>query len=585
MRRRLKSVPYPRTLSYQCRNRDSANIKSLMRTAELQSQAIKLQRAVAAPRLPVMTPARLSLTTLLVLLACGSQLVTAGKVLIWPGDYSHWISLQAVTESLVARGHAVTVLVHSATKFVKHQESAGYDVEVFDVSFTSQEVDGLLEQMMSLNVYEYPSLSYWQLLSRTSGIMHNFTALHKRVCDGLFRNRALLDKLRASRFDVLLSDPVFFCSELVAVKFGIPFIYTLRFSMAYTIERQCGQMPAPPSFVPAVPTLYTDKMSFLQRSVNFFSFMAQDVLFTTMGSWNWNAYYSDMLGRPTSLCEMMGKAEIWLIRTYWDFEFPRPYLPNFQFVGGLHCRPAKALPEDMEEFAQSSGDHGIVVLTFGSMIKNLTREKANLIASALGQIPQKVLWRYSGETPETLAPNTRLYNWIPQNDLLGHPKTRAFITHGGTNGIYEAIYHGIPMVGIPMFGDQPDNMVHMKAKGAAVVVNFNTMTSQDLVDALNTVINNPTYKESAMKLSRIHHDQPVKPLDTAVFWIEFVMRHKGAKHLRPAAHNLTWYQYHCLDVIAFLLVCILTSMIITYKCCIFSFRKCFKRSLKKSKRE
>lgn len=50
-------------------------------------------------------------------------------------------------------------------------------------------------------------------------------------------------------------------------------------------------------------------------------------------------------GRPTTLCETMGKAEIWLIRTYWDFEFPRPFLPNFEFVGGLHCQPAKPLPK------------------------------------------------------------------------------------------------------------------------------------------------------------------------------------------------------------------------------------------------
>nr|KAF6387349.1 hypothetical protein mMyoMyo1_007858 [Myotis myotis] len=57
------------------------------------------------------------------------------------------------------------------------------------------------------------------------------------------------------------------------------------------------------------------------------------------------------------------------------------------------------------------------------------------------------------------------------------------------------------------------------------------------------------YKENAMRLSRIHHDQPMKPLDRAVFWIEFVMRHKGAKHLRPASYDLTWVQYHSLDVI------------------------------------
>ena len=44
------------------------------------------------------------------------------------------------------------------------------------------------------------------------------------------------------------------------------------------------------------------------------------------------------------------------------------------------------------------------------------------------------------------------------------------------------------MVGIPLFGDQPDNMAHMKAKGAAVIVDLNFMKPEDLRDAINTVI-------------------------------------------------------------------------------------------------
>ncbi|XP_070251731.1 UDP-glucuronosyltransferase 2B31-like isoform X2 [Myotis yumanensis] len=289
-------------------------------------------------------------------------------------------------------------------------------------------------------------------------------------------------------------------------------------------------------------------------------------------------------GKPITLFELMGKAEIWLIRTYWDFEFPRPLLPHFQFVGGLHCKPAKPLPKEMEEFVQSSGENGIVVFSLGSMVTNMTEERANVIASALAQVPQKVIWRYDGKKPDTLGPNTRLYKWIPQNDLLGHPKTKAFITHGGANGIYEAIYHGIPMVGLPMFADQPDNIVRMKTKGAAIRLDLNTISSTDLLNALKTVINDPSYKENAMRLSRIHHDQPMKPLDRAVFWIEFVMRHKGAKHLRPASYDLTWVQYHSLDVIGFLLACVASATFVITKCCLLCYQK-FAKSGKKKKRE
>lgn len=77
--------------------------------------------------------------------------------------------------------------------------------------------------------------------------------------------------------------------------------------------------------------------------------------------------------------------------------------------------------------------------------------------------------------------------------IPGHPKTKAFVTHGGANGIYDAITHGVPMVGIPLFGEQRDNIAHMKAKGAAVGLEFTTMSTTDLVNALKTVINNPLW--------------------------------------------------------------------------------------------
>ncbi|XP_061276341.1 UDP-glucuronosyltransferase 2A2 isoform X4 [Bos javanicus] len=499
-------------------------------------------------------------------------------------DGSHWLNIKIILEELNQRNHNVTVLASSATLFINSNSDSPVNFEVIPVSYKKSNIDSLIEHMIMLWIDHRPTpLTLWTFYKELGKLLDTFFRINIQICDGVLNNPKLMARLWKSRFDVLLADPVTICGDLVALKLGIPFMYTLRFSPASTVERHCGKIPAPASYVPAALSELTDQMSFGERLKNTISYPLQDYIFQSYWG-EWNSYYSKVLGRPTTLCETMGKAEIWLIRTYWDFEFPRPYLPNFEFVGGLHCKPAKPLPKEMEEFVQSSGEDGIVVFSLGSMVKNLTEEKANRIASALAQIPQKVLWRYKGKKPATLGANTRLYDWIPQNDLLGHPKAKAFITHGGTNGIYEAIYHGVPMVGVPMFADQPDNIAHMKAKGAAVEVNINTMTSADLLNALRTVINEPSYKENAMRLKRIHHDQPVKPLDRAVFWIEFVMRHKGAKHLRPAAHNLTWYQYHSLDVIGFLLACVATAVFLVTRCCLFSCRK-FGKTGKKKKRE
>lgn len=105
-----------------------------------------------------------------------------------------------------------------------------------------------------------------------------------------------------------------------------------------------------------------------------------------------------------------------------------------------------------------------------------------------------------------------------------------------------------------------------------------------MLQALTTTFFVCSYKENIMHLSRLHKDRPIEPLDLAVFWVEYVMRNKGAPHLRPAAHDLTWYQYHSLDVIGFLLAIVLTVVFTVFKCCAYGCRKCFgkKGRVKKS---
>uniref|UniRef100_A0A672LJF8 Glucuronosyltransferase n=1 Tax=Sinocyclocheilus grahami TaxID=75366 RepID=A0A672LJF8_SINGR len=109
--------------------------------------------------------------------------------------------------------------------------------------------------------------------------------------------------------------------------------------------------------------------------------------------------------------------------------------------------------------------------------------------------------------------NKLLVDWLPQNDLLGHPQTKVFITHRGTNGIQEAIYHGVPILGLPIVFDQPDNLSRMKVSGTAKLVDIAELNRTMFLEALEEVLYNPSYKENMQRLSKLHHDQPMKPLD------------------------------------------------------------------------
>lgn len=61
------------------------------------------------------------------------------------------------------------------------------------------------------------------------------------------------------------------------------------------------------------------------------------------------------------------------------------------------------------------------------------------------------------------------------------------------------------------------------------------------------------YKEQVKKAKALLEDQPIKGVDKAVWWIEYVIRHKGAPHLRSPSADMSLYEYFMLDAVAFIL--------------------------------
>ncbi|KAJ7997480.1 hypothetical protein DPEC_G00229450 [Dallia pectoralis] len=367
----------------------------------------------------------------------------------------------------------------------------------------------------------------------------------------MFDDNELMKSVQEAAYDLFLTDPAIGAGLLLAHHLKLPVVLNVRWITSG--EGHFAIAPSPLSYIPSPGSGFTDKMTFVQRVQNvlFYSVIMFQQRFLLGPSYN--AFCIKYFKKECDIISLIQEADLWLMRSDFVFDFPRPTMPNVVYVGGFQCEPAQPLPTELEDFVQSAGEHGVIVMSLGTIVNALPADITDPIASVFAKLPQKVIWRHVGERPSTLGNNTLLVNWMPQKDLLGHPQTRAFVAHGGTNGVQEAIYHGTPVLGIPLFFDQYDNLLRLQEKGAARILELVNINEQSFQQALNQVLTQTSYRENMQRLSDLHRDQPIKPIDSALFWLEFVMRHRGASHLRTTSYRLPWYSYHSLDVFLFLL--------------------------------
>ncbi|XP_054729023.1 UDP-glycosyltransferase UGT5-like isoform X2 [Anastrepha obliqua] len=482
---------------------------------------------------------------------------------------SHMLIYCSVAEELARVGHDVTVIgmtknvyPNATYKYIQLQLPNGGQVDGKALRSVVNSRQSFIQSML--------------VTTRESMRMANETLWEPRM-------RAFLHDNHAGAFDLLLFGFVMNEFQMgIAAHFQCPIVILWVIQPALQINRFVGN----PDVVDYVPTLFShlkQPMGFLQRVKNYITALVEDLLCVYLDQRAQQLYdYNFPPDRYPPLDEVRKNVSLVFVNHHFSQGPIRPNVPNLIEIGGIQIKEKPdPLPADIGKVLDEAKE-GVIYFSLGTNIQSthLTEEKAKIMFNVISKLPYKVLWKW-GDSDRPGQSNNIIYkDWLPQDDILAHPNIKLFITHGGMGSVVEAQYHGVPMVGIPLFGDQPSNMANVERSGYGLSVDYITLSEESLNKAIQEVLHNPKYTKTVRDFSRLYRDRPMSPRETVVYWVEYVLRHNGAKHMQSPAVHMNRWQLMSLDVIGFLLAIFGCVVAVFVKICMLL---CCRRKTKTAK--
>jgi len=490
----------------------------------------------------------------LLLLLSMVKMTSAGHFLIWipMASKSVKIGVMEVGFELARRGHQVTVV----SPF-KNKKGVSGVTDIVIESLFEEISDKLTEDALIKDGIE---MALGTLVDVS--IVNNKNAFITPEVKDILDNKVV---------DVVVALPVFGneAAYFVAHKKNASLVLFLTAPVSFSWTNWAIGDISNPSFMPVIPTGYTQEMTFIQRLINtvvtiVFQFGVRDLYALPKVHSMLESVFPDE--EIPHLNDLIKTASL-LINHGTPFlgDGLRPVMPNTIFAGLMSCNPSSPLPQDLEDFIHGA-EHGVIYVSFGSVIKasKMPEAKRQILLNVFSNMKQRIIWKW--ETPMPDAPeNVLISSWLPQTSLLAHENVKLFVTHGGAGSIQETICHKTPIVAVPIMGDQFVNSRVAVEKKFGVLLKWHEVNEVSLKRGIDDVLSNPNYKEAVSVLSDLIMDQPQHPLDRAAWWMEYLLRHPHNPGMRNPAQKLYWFQYFLLDVISFFIIALIILFLVLRK--------------------
>ncbi|GMR34473.1 hypothetical protein PMAYCL1PPCAC_04668, partial [Pristionchus mayeri] len=490
------------------------------------------------------------------------SVASAAKVAVFlsPFSNSHVIFTMRVAEEL-ARDHDVVIIRPNVNPSASKIVSKHPRVREIRAAGISEDTFGEYKKLEKKLVWAEPSMSDFFAMSK--GYQTIFTG----VCDDLANDDVIMAKLRAEKFDFALAHHLDLCPVSIIRALEIPgYGFLLSIPLDRTHVSMVG-IPMLPSIYPALLADWGNEMNFRQRFYNF-------LIETMMSSFGGNFMAKPLDGIMRSkfgdefpgVMDLSKEAKFLIANVHPDIDFPLPVTSKVSFIGGLGMsNESKPLEEPYASFVNSAKK--VVFVSFGTVAdpKMMPTSWKSAFVELFEKNPDvSFIWRMENNinVPKNVLRNT----WHPQNDILAHPKTAAFITHAGYNSLGESIASGTPLITVPLFGDQFRNSRLAEYRGFGIRVEKSSMNYETLNEALHKILDNPSYEKSAQSLRKIVFSSPVKAGDALRHAVNFAIEFPDHNRDLP---SLNLFQLYSLDMIA-LLVTIVVATILFLRSTVFA---------------
>ncbi|XP_013139129.1 PREDICTED: UDP-glucuronosyltransferase 2B17-like [Papilio polytes] len=491
---------------------------------------------------------------LILYLLCLLTYINASRILaMFPiPSISHQVVFRPITQELVRRGHEVIVITTDPA-FPKGQAPKNLtEIDLHDMSYTM----------------------WWNLLEGIENIRDPIQQL-KKIIDvsyPIFEQQIKTEsvqkilKYKNDYFDLILVEACVRPAIGLSYVFKAPVIQVSSFGAVLDNHDIIG--------TPTHPILYPSMLRDRFYNLTMWEKIIQiKKEFTSMMIKRNRDYDNEILKRTFGenippIEELYDNVAMLFLNMHPIWENNRPVPPGVVYMGGLHLNLIKELPKDLKSYLDSS-KNGVIYLSLGSNIKssNLPPPILHAIVKVFSRLPYDVLWKWDVDELPGRPSNIKISKWLPQSDLLRHPKIKLFITQGGLQSTDEAINAGVPLIGIPLISDQWYNVEQYLYHKIGLRLDIDKITEETLESAINTILNDNSYRENILRLRSIIHDQPQSPLERAVWWTEHVLRHGDARHLRSPAANISLTQYLELELVFTLVTVVVISFLVLYKVC------------------